>query len=914
MVDDENEILSGNDPADAGEHEGSESAEGAISESNTYNNNNNNSNNNNTRNIRSRKFSKLGWGTRVDNESNISPRSTDTEAGSQRSASLASALLAPLLIRVPMWMVLMLALVLAAATNVEPARRTEQVRAAADLAAHLAEYLARVANQTARVLAAESNRALGVVGEAMVEFRGTLQATVLLGATLLGGYAYLAHVTKKRKRAFKEAASALELLSGSRGDWLLQLLGQVPNWIMFPDVEKASWLNQALEKKLWAFLGPFLCSVIQATVEPLLVSHKPLAVSSIRISEFTPGDVAPVCTGIKFLNTHVANEILLELGLTWSGNPTLKFHLTSALSGFQTVDIKVEHFQLFGTMRVGIKPLTATAPVLGNLHLSLIGRPAMDFSLSVAGGALDVMGVPGLSSFLHNFLRNTVTSLMVYPKIVEVPLHYIPVRTDPATGATHTVSREEMKQEFGVEFMSAALRSRQLTADPVGILSMLLVEAQDLEAGLELLDTTPSPFVVMSMKSDIEATVNSQVVPSTTSPSWNEHFDLLAYSDIDELNISVMDGNAWNAISNGFPRLPSFMGMLANSEAQDKTSKVKDSKQAMCLGVASYSTGRLPPHTSVPVMLELAGGRKGRIHCKLMWKPFHVPPPEAPQRIPRTPRLHDPSPFSDTESLKPTPKEVADRARAGALAPAPPSSWRTDHRNGAVNPSSGAVAITSSGHADDDMSRDADEAQGQGSEGGGGGAGGTTLGLESAAGEMTRVASQQGTLARSSSFKKSYNGLLKLKVVRGMDLVRRDGKGSILKGVMGSYSKNALCRVTIKEGTGDEELRTTTKDSHSLPGSNPHWDKDFMFFVCQPKDCTIHITVVDEYAPDKDLGSLTLKLPEVMAQAMSTAVVHNTWFLQNIQQGQLELIFEWKGPIDFLTSTTTIKKRGDFHH
>lgn len=71
---------------------------------------------------------------------------------------------------------------------------------------------------------------------------------------------------------------------------------------------------------------------------------------------------------------------------------------------------------------------------------------------------------------------------------------------------------------------------------------------------------------------------------------------------------------------------------------------------------------------------------------------------------------------------------------------------------------------------------------------------------------------------------------------------------------------------------------------------------------------------MDEYAPDKDLGSLTLKLPEVMAQAMSTAVVHNTWFLQNIQQGQLELIFEWKGPIDFLTSTTTIKKRGDFHH
>lgn len=40
--------------------------------------------------------------------------------------------------------------------------------------------------------------AFAVVGEAMVEFRGTLQATALLVATLAGGYAYLAHVTKVR--------------------------------------------------------------------------------------------------------------------------------------------------------------------------------------------------------------------------------------------------------------------------------------------------------------------------------------------------------------------------------------------------------------------------------------------------------------------------------------------------------------------------------------------------------------------------------------------------------------------------------------------------------------------------------------------------------------------------------------------
>jgi hypothetical protein len=75
--------------------------------------------------------------------------------------------------------------------------------------------------------------------------------------------------------------------------------------------------------------------------QPLLNAHKPLAVSSIKISEFAAGDVAPVITGIKFLDTPDAREILLELGLTWSGNPSLMFHITSALAAFQTLDIKV---------------------------------------------------------------------------------------------------------------------------------------------------------------------------------------------------------------------------------------------------------------------------------------------------------------------------------------------------------------------------------------------------------------------------------------------------------------------------------------------------------------------------------------------------------------------------------------------
>ena len=60
------------------------------------------------------------------------------------------------------------------------------------------------------------------------------------------------------------------------------------------------------------------------------------------------------------------------------------------------------------------------------------------------------------------------------------------------------------------------------------------------------------------------------------------------------------------------------------------------------------------------------------------------------------------------------------------------------------------------------------------------------------------------------------------------------------------------------------------------------------------------------------LGTLSLKLSEVFSQqVVNMGKVHNTWYLENIQQGQIELICEWKGPAGFLKNV--VKKRGDLN-
>jgi hypothetical protein len=48
---------------------------------------------------------------------------------------------------------------------------------------------------------------------------------------------------------------------------VLQLIGQVPSWVMFPDVEKCLWLNQALSKKLWVYLGAAICTNLKRNLE-----------------------------------------------------------------------------------------------------------------------------------------------------------------------------------------------------------------------------------------------------------------------------------------------------------------------------------------------------------------------------------------------------------------------------------------------------------------------------------------------------------------------------------------------------------------------------------------------------------------------------------------------------------------------
>lgn len=102
-------------------------------------------------------------------------------------------------------------------------------------------------------------------------------------------------------------------------------------------------------------------------------------------------------------------------------------------------------------------------------------------------------------------------------------------------------------------------------------------------------------------------------------------------------------------------------------------------------------------------------------------------------------------------------------------------------------------------------------------------------------------------------------------------------------------------RVTVAEQRQDRSnVLSTTKDTRALPGCNPHWEQELLFFVADPHACTVSLTVLDEQLA-KQMGSVSMRLGDLLKQA-GTHQVHNTWYLEGISQGEVELLLDWKGP------------------
>ena len=64
--------------------------------------------------------------------------------------------------------------------------------------------------------------------------------------------------------------------------------------------------------------------------------------------------------------------------------------------------------------------MTKDWPCFGAISISFVGKPDIDFSLKAA--KMDIMSIPGVGSWLENFIKDTLVWLMVWPTVMHIPI------------------------------------------------------------------------------------------------------------------------------------------------------------------------------------------------------------------------------------------------------------------------------------------------------------------------------------------------------------------------------------------------------------------------------------------------------------------------------------------------------------
>ncbi|KAJ8920620.1 hypothetical protein NQ315_004759 [Exocentrus adspersus] len=312
-----------------------------------------------------------------------------------------------------------------------------------------------------------------VVG--IVYFAGYMQWSV---AWFIGPIVLFTNGKKSsdRKRTIAKAAAL-----SSEKDVVLARLNDLPAWVFFPDVERAEWLNKII-KQVWPNVNHYVRSMVRDSIQPVLKkSLEKYKLHGFKFERIILGTVPFRIGGVKVYDKNVdRNEIVMDLDIFYAGDCDITFYLSGMKGG-------IRDFQLHGMLRVVMKPLITTIPLVGGLQVFFLNNPEIDFDLL---GIADVLDMPGLSDILRRIVVETVASMMVLPNKFPIKL-------------SDEVEAVELK-----------------APEPEGVLRVHVVEARHLmKKDISVLGKGKSdPYAVITVGAQ---EFKTKVIDNSVDPKWD---------------------------------------------------------------------------------------------------------------------------------------------------------------------------------------------------------------------------------------------------------------------------------------------------------------------------------------------------------------------------------------------------------
>ncbi|XP_044755203.1 extended synaptotagmin-1-like [Coccinella septempunctata] len=252
---------------------------------------------------------------------------------------------------------------------------------------------------------------------------------------------------------------------------------ELPAWVFFPDIERVEWFNKIL-RQLWPTMNNFTRSFIQETLEPeLRTTMDSYMLKGFYFQRIELGSISPKITGVKVYDRTGRNEIILDLYIFYGGDCEFLFGVSGMNGG-------IKDFQIEGTMRVIMKPLIPTVPIIGGIKYFFIDNPDIDFCLT---GVTGILEIPGVRTQFRNVIESVVNSMLVLPNMCVVNL----------SDAAEVISY---------------LRTPQ----PKGVLRVNVMEGKNLIP--QDINGLSDPYVIIRVGAQ---EVRSQTINYSLNPVWN---------------------------------------------------------------------------------------------------------------------------------------------------------------------------------------------------------------------------------------------------------------------------------------------------------------------------------------------------------------------------------------------------------
>ncbi|XP_010523704.1 PREDICTED: synaptotagmin-4-like [Tarenaya hassleriana] len=367
---------------------------------------------------------------------------------------------------------------------------------------------------------------------------------VIFGVVLMAGWSrMMRHRTSKRV----SKAVDMKLLGSLSRDDLKKICGDnFPEWISFPAFEQVKWLNKLLSK-MWPYVAEAATMVIRESVEPLLEEYRPAAITSLKFSKLTLGNVAPKIEGIR-VQSLKEGQITMDIDLRWGGNPNIILGVTALVA---SIPIQLKDLQVFTVVRV-IFQLAEEIPCISAVVVALLAEPEprIDYTLKAVGGSLTA--IPGLSDMIDDTVNSIVKDMLQWPHRIVVPIGGIPVDTS------------------------------ELELKPQGKLTVTVARASNLK-NKELIGKS-DPYAVIFIRPVFKYKTNT--IENNLNPVWDQTFELIAEDkETQFLTVEVYDKDVGQDERLGLVKLPlsgleseATRDIELNLLASLDTLKVKDKK------------------------------------------------------------------------------------------------------------------------------------------------------------------------------------------------------------------------------------------------------------------------------------------------------------------------------------------------